>query len=293
MKKLNVFAAALLAVTVLAGCGSSADSADVKPTEIKSTETQAAGAPASASEDKVIKVGATAVPHAMVLNDVVKGILAEEGWELEVVEFTDYVTPNTSLEEGELDANYFQTYAYLVDQNETRNLHLKEVLGVHYEPMQIFSKAYTDVAQISEQDIIAIPNDFDNEKRALSFAADEGIIEYDPELAVSDGSPLDGITANPKNIEFKEVEAANVPQANDDVNALIVNGNYALESKIKDKANSIAVEVPDIEARTNYLVVKEGSEETEKTKALIKAIANDRVKEYITENYGSAVVPVF
>jgi len=260
----------VLAVSLLAGCGSK-----------------------SAADDKVIKVGATAVPHAMVLNDVVKDIVAEKGYTLEVVEFTDYVTPNTSLEEGELDANYFQTLGYLNDQNESRGLHLVPVQGVHYEPMQLFSKNYTSVADFADGDTIAIPNDFDNEKRALTVVAAAGLIEYDPELVAADGSPLDGITSNPLNIEFKEVEAANVPQANDDANGLVVNGNYALEADLKSKSTSVFVEVPDIEARTNYLVVKEGNEESEKTKVLIEAITDPAVKDYIVENYGSAVVTVF
>lgn len=251
----------------------------------------ACGGSKSSNDDKTIKVGATAIPHAMILNDVVKDALAEEGWTLEVVEFSDYVQPNTAVEEGELDANYFQTYGYLQDQNESRGLHLVDVAGVHYEPMTIFSKEYKDLSEIKEGDTIAIPNDTDNEKRALTVAAAAGLIKYDAEKAGD--APLDGIVENKLNIKFQEVEAANVPQVNDDVNALIVNGNYALESKIKDRANNLFVEVPDIAARTNYVVVKEGNEESEKTKALVKAITSDKVKAYIEENYGSAVVCVF
>ena len=272
MKKLfTVFTAAALAAS-LAGC-SSAPKADA---------------------DKTIKVGATAVPHAMILNDVVKGILADEGWTLDVVEFSDYVQPNTTLEEGELDANYFQTLAYMEDQNATRGLHLVAAQGVHYEPMTLFAKDYTAVDEFADGDKIAVPNDYDNEVRALNLAASTGLIEYNHKDG--DSSPLDGITANPKNITFVEVEAALVPQQNDDVAGLIVNGNYALESKIKDKANTVFVEqlTPEqINARINYLVVKEGNENTEKTQALIKAITSDAVKSYIEENYGSAVICKF
>lgn len=271
-KLLKAVAAGALALSLVACGGSNASSS-------------------SSEDDKTIKVGATAVPHAMILNDVVKDALAEEGWTLEVVEFSDYVQPNTAVEEGELDANYFQTLGYLQDQNESRGLHLKEVAGIHYEPMTIFSKEYKDLSEIKDGDTIAIPNDFDNEKRALTVAADAGLIKYDAELAKD--SPLDGITENTLNIKFQEVEAANVPQVNDDVNALIVNGNYALESGIKDRANNLFVETPDIAARTNYVVVKEGNEDTEKTQALVKAITSEKVKAYIEENYGSAVVCVF
>ena len=274
MKKLLVL---LLALLLLAGCGGSGSASD------DSGET----------EDKVIKVGATAVPHAMILNDVVKGILAEQGWTLEVVEFTDYVSPNTSLEEGELDANYFQTYGYMVDQNETRGLHLVAVAGIHYEPMTIFSKDHASLEELEDGGKIVVPNDYDNEKRALTVVAAAGLIEYDADSVAADGDPLDGVTANPHNYELIAVEAASVPQYNDEACALVVNGNYALEANLKDKANAIFVETPDIEKRTNYVVVKEGNEETEKTKALVAAITSAEVKAYIEENYGSAVICVF
>lgn len=271
-KLLKIGAAALLAASVLAGCGSNSGSSE---------------------EDKTIKVGATAVPHAMILNDVVKDILAEDGWDLEVVEFTDYVTPNTSLEEGELDANYFQTLGYLKDQNETRGLHLVEIAGIHYEPMTVFAKEATSVEELEDGATIIVPNDFDNEKRALTVLDQAGLIDYDASLVADDGSPLDGIVENSKNFNIQEVEAASVPQYNDDAAALVVNGNYALEANLKDSANAIFVETPDIEARTNYVVVKEGNEESEKTKALVKAITSQEVKDYIEENYGSAVICVF
>ena len=270
-KLLKIGAAAILAASVLVGCGSKGGS----------------------DEDKTIKVGATAVPHAMILNDVVKDILAEDGWNLEVVEFTDYVTPNTSLEEGEIDANYFQTLGYLNDQNETRGLHLKAVAGIHYEPMTIFAKDADSVDALEDGATIVVPNDFDNEKRALTVLDQAGLIKYDAASVADDGSPLDGIVENTKNFKIQEVEAASVPQYKDDAAALVVNGNYALEANLKDYANAIFVETPDIEARTNYVVVKEGNEETEKTKALVKAMTSQEVKDYIEENYGSAVICVF
>ncbi|MDD7227489.1 MAG: MetQ/NlpA family ABC transporter substrate-binding protein [Firmicutes bacterium] len=273
-----------LAALVFTGCSSSSTTTQTTTsTNEETTETT----------DKKIVVGATAVPHAMILNDVVKGILEKEGWELEVVEFTDYVTPNTSLEEGEIDANYFQTLGYLKDQNETRGLHLSAVAGIHYEPMTIFAANLTAVDELKDGDTIVIPNDFDNEKRALSVLDQAGILTYDPEKVADDGSPLDGIVENPLNLTIQEVEAALVPQYAAEVTAVVANGNYALEANLKDSANAIFVETPDIEARTNYLVVKEGNEETEKTKALVAAITSPEVKSYIEENYGSAVICVF
>ncbi len=245
-------------------------------------------------DDKVITVGATAVPHAMILKDVVADILAKDGWKLEVVEFSDYVLPNTTLEDGELDANYFQTLAYMIDQNNSRGLHLVNIQGIHYEPMTLFSKDYTALDQFKEGDSIAIPNDYDNEVRAMTLVASTGLIEY--EHKENDASPLDGITSNPLNLNFVEVEAALVPNANADCQGLVVNGNYALESKLKDKANTVYVEQltkEQIEARINYVVVKEGNETSEKTKALVKVITSDEVAAYIEENYGSAVIVTF
>lgn len=249
------------------------------------------------NEDKVIKVGATAVPHAMILKDVVADILAEEGWTLEVVEFTDYVMPNTTLEEGEIDANYFQTLGYMNDQNENRGLHLVAVAGVHYEPMTLFSAPYTSIDQFKEGDVITVPNDYDNELRAYNLLAAAGLIEYDESLNTPDDATK-GITANPKGLVFSPNEAASLPLTLEDakVQGSVINGNYALEGDAKSKGTAVYVEQLSDEAiakRTNYICVKEGNENSEKTQALTKAITSAAVKEYIAENYGSAVICTF
>lgn len=249
------------------------------------------------AENKVIKVGATAVPHAMILNDVVKGVLAESGWTLEVVEFTDYVMPNTTLEEGEIDANYFQTLGYMNDQNENRGLHLAAVAGIHYEPMTLFSAPYTSVDEFKEGDVITVPNDYDNEMRAYEVLATAGIIEYDASLNTPDDASK-GITANPKGVVFSPNEAASLPLTLEDakVAGSVINGNYALEGNAKDKGTAVFVEQLSDEViarRTNYVCVKTGNEGTEKTKALVEAITSSKVKTYIEETYGSAVICTF
>lgn len=274
MKKLlKVLLAGAFALT-LAGCGSNTD-----------TTTD--------SEDKTITVGATAVPHAAILNDVVKDLLAEDGWELDVVEFTDYVQPNTSLEDGDLDANYFQTLAYMEEQNEERSLSLVAVAGIHYEAMALYSNTLESLDDLEDGATIAIPNDGSNESRALALLAANGLIELED---TDDLYTLQSITSNPKNLEFAELEAANLPNNLADVDGAVINGNYALDSGITETANTLVAEdFTDEEAAPyiNYLVVKEGNEDSDKTQALIAALQSDEVAAYIEEQYGSSVVAKF
>lgn len=246
----------------------------------------------SDEDDKKITVGATAVPHAEILNDVVKDVLEEDGWELEVVEFTDYVLPNQSLEDGELDANYFQTLAYMQEVNKKNDWHLKEVQGVHYEALAVYSKSLKELSDLKDGAEILIPNDGSNEDRALNLLAKAGIIEYESNVT----DPESGIKKYNINVTITPLAAEEIANHLDDADALAVNGNYALEAGLKDKSNVlISEEFTDEEAAPyiNYLVVKEGNEETDKTKALIKAITSDKVKEYIAEKYGKAVVATF
>lgn len=269
MKKLLKLCLAGAAAIALAGCGGSSD-----------------------GDDKKIVVGATAVPHAEILNDVVKDVLAKDGWELEVTEFTDYVQPNKSLEDGELDANYFQTLAYMEEVNEENDWHLKEVQGVHYEAMGLYSKDYKAISDLKAGDEVLIPNDGSNEDRALNLLAKAGIIEYTSNIS----DPESGITKKNVDIKITPLAAEEIANHLEDAAALVVNGNYALEAGLKDKSNVLTSEEFTTEEAApyiNYLVVKEGNEETEKTKALIKAITSDEVKEYIAEKYGKAVVATF
>lgn len=250
------------------------------------------GCGGTSSGDKKITVGATAVPHAEILNDVVKDVLAKDGWELEVTEFTDYVQPNKSLEDDELDANYFQTLAYMQEVNEENDWHLKEVQGVHYEAMGIYSKDYKAISELKEGDEVLIPNDGSNEDRALNLLAKAGIIDYTSNIT----DPESGINKYNVKVTITPLAAEEIANHLDDAKALVVNGNYALEAGLKDKSNVlISEEFTNEEAAPyiNYLVVKEGNEETDKTKALIKAITSDEVKEYIAEKYGKAVVATF
>lgn len=247
----------------------------------------------TSDSSKTISIGVTPVPHAEIVNDVVKPILEDEGWEVEVVEFNDYVQPNTSLEDGELDANYFQTLDYLQDQNEVRGLHLVEVAGIHLEPMGFYSKTITDLSDLQDGASIAIPNDGSNESRALKLLADNGLIT----LKDTDGLyTLESIDSNPHGYQFEELEAANLPRALDDVDAAVINGNYALEAGLSPLNDALFAEQADSDEAykyINYLVVKEGNEESDKTKALIEAFESDEVKQYIEDNYEGSVIAAF
>ena len=241
----------------------------------------------SSNDDKTIKIGATAIPHAEILNDVVKDELEKEGYTLEVTEFTDYVTPNTSLEDGDLDANYFQTLAYLKEQNKERKLHLKAVAGIHYEAMALYSENLKSLDDLKDGATIAVPNDGSNESRALALLAKNNLIELNDDTLYTASS----ITANPHNYKIEELEAANLPNNLPDVDVAVINGNYALEHNLGDSTNVLLTEsFTDEEAQPyiNYLVVKEGNENTAKTKALKKALQSKKVK-----NYKGSVQAVF
>ena len=279
---IRTFATAALAIA-LAGCGSASTSA---------SSSSAAGA-----EDKVITVGATAVPHAEILNDVVKDVLADAGWTLKVVEFTDYVTPNTSLEDGSLDANYFQTLGYMNNQNDENGLHLAAAVGVHIEPMGIYSAKVESLDDLADGAKISCPNDVDNLDRALRLLVQKGLLE-DPgtDEHVSETTFNDNAELNPHGYVITPVEAANVPNTLQDVDAAVVNGNYALEADLPASYPALDIEEFDTDtaiARTNFIVVKQGNEETEKTKALVDAITSDEVNAYIEDTYKGAVIASF
>ena len=249
--------------------------------------------PAPEGDDNKISIGVTPVPHAEIVNDVVVPKLEAAGWDVEVVEFNDYVQPNTSLEDGEIDANYFQTIRYLEEQNKERGLHLVEVAGIHLEPMGIYSKNYKSLEELPDGATIAVPNDGSNESRAIKLLADNGLITL---AETEDLYNLTSIAENPHNFEITELDAANLPRSLDDVDAAVINGNYALEANLNPEKDALAAELADSDESykyINYLVVKEGNEESTKTKALIAALQNDDVKNYIEEKYSGSVIPAF
>ena len=238
-------------------------------------------------EDKTIKVGASPTPHAEIL-EVAKPLLEKQGYSLEVVEFDDYVLPNTSLAEGDLDANYFQHIPYLEQMNSEKDLKLTYTAKVHIEPMGIYSEKHDSLDEIKDGAKIAVPNDATNEARALQLLAKNGIIEVaDKELITAKD-----ITKNPKNVEIVEVDAASVPSSLADVDFAVINTNYALNVNLNPTKDALAIESSD-SPYVNILACREDNKDSEKIKALSEALNSEEVKKFIEEKYDGSIVPAF
>ncbi|EAU00159.1 MULTISPECIES: MetQ/NlpA family ABC transporter substrate-binding protein [Campylobacter] len=241
----------------------------------------------AADKAKTIIVGATPVPHAEIL-EVVKPILAKNGYTLEIKEFNDYTVPNLATEDGDLDANYFQHLPYLEEFNKNKGTHLVKTVGVHLEPMGVYSKKIKDIKELKEGSSVSIPNDPTNESRALDVLASAGLIKLNNNPLKT---PLD-IVENPKKLKFEEIETAQVPRTLDDVTIAVINTNYAMNANLNPTKDALVLESKD-SPYTNYVVVKAGNENSPKTKALDKAITSPEVKKFIEEKYKGAILPTF
>ena len=238
-----------------------------------------------------IVVGASPSPHAQIL-EAVSEQLAQKGYQLEIKEFTDYIMPNTALEDGELDANFFQHQPYLTDFNEKNGTKLVSAAAIHFEPLGIYGGKTADLADLPEGAQIAVPNDTTNEARALWLLQAQGIIEVDEQAGLE--ATKQDISSNPENVEIVEMEAAQLPRALADVDFAVINGNYAVAAEIADQV--LVTEDKDSEAAKQYaniVAVREGDENREDIKALVEALQSDEVKAYIEETFGSTVIPVF
>ena len=291
--------AGVLTVGVLTGCGSKTEeAADTTATEettedaAEDTAADAEETDAAATETKgTITVAASATPHAEILA-AAKPILAEQGWDLEVTEFDDYVLPNEVVESGEMDANYFQHVPYLDSFNEEKGTHLVEVGKIHYEPFGIYPGTKASLDEIADGDTIAVPNDTTNEARALLLLQDNGII------TLKDGAGLtatvNDIAENPHNVKIEELAAESVARVAEEVAFVVLNGNYALQAGFSVSKDSLAYEKSDSEAAKTYVnvvVVKEGNEDNEGVKALVDVLKSDEIKNFINEKYDGAVIP--
>ncbi len=282
-----------LTLSIFTGCGSSDSAADTSDAVAETAETSDAADTASTEVESkgTITVAASATPHAEIL-EAAKPILAEQGWDLEVTIYDDYVLPNEVVESGEFDANYFQHVPYLDSFNEERGTHLVEVGKIHYEPFGIYPGTKASLDDIAEGDVIAVPNDTTNEARALLLLQDNGII------TLKDGAGLtatvNDIAENPYNVQIQELAAEQVARVKDEVAFVVLNGNYALEAGFSVSKDSIAYETSDSEAAKTYvnvIVVKEGNEDNEGVKALVDVLKSDEIKEYINSTYDGAVIP--
>ena len=247
----------------------------------------------NAAADKKITIAASPTPHAEILA-VAKDVLAKEGWTLEITEYADYVVPNNVVEDGEIDANYFQHVPYLDTFNAENGTHLVSVAMVHYEPFGIYAGTKSAVADLATGDKIAIPNDGSNRARALLLLEQEGIIKLKEGVGM-EATVLD-IAENPLNLDIVEMEAAQIAGVRDSVALAVINGNYALLAGLNAGTDALAVEDAESISATTYaniLVVKEGNENAEKIQALKKALLSEEVKNFINETYSGAVVPIF
>lgn len=299
MKKFLTLSLAAASAIALTACSSSTTQTTAAPaeTEAAAEETEAASeeaeteaATTEASGDAVVvKVAASPTPHAEILY-AVKDLLKEQGVDLQVTEYGDYVIPNTAVEEGEMDANYFQHVPYLDQFNAENGTHLVSVAGVHIEPMGIYAGKSASLEEIPDGAVIAVPNDVTNEARALLLLQAQGLITLkDPEDLNS--TPND-IVENPKNIEFKEVEAAMIPNIKDEVDFACINSNYALQAGLNPVSDSLAIEASD-SPYVNILAVKEGNEDAPGIKELVEALHSDECRKFIEDTFEGAVVPAF
>lgn len=272
-KKLSILAAAaLMAVAFLAaGCGSDSQTT------------------ASSDKNVTVTVGATPVPHAEILNEI-KPLLAKEGVDLKVVEFTDYVKPNPALNDKELDANFFQHTPYLDKFNSEHGTKLKAIAKIHVEPMGIYSRKIKDLKDLANGAKVAIPNDPTNGGRALLILQSAGLI------TLKDGgnitSTVQDVVKNDKNLQFVELEAAQIPRSIDDVDIALINTNFAMEAGLNPLKDALFLEPKD-SPYANVLVVRDGDENRPEIQKLVKALQSPEVKKFIEDKYQGAILPSF
>lgn len=243
-------------------------------------------------DDKTIKVGASPAPHAEILKEV-KAELEKDGYKLEIVEFQDYVQPNKALDAGDIDANYFQHKPYMDEFNAKQGTELVSIGAIHYEPLGLYQGEKKSLDDLAEGDKIAVPNDTTNEARALLLLESEGLIKLKKDAGLT--ATKQDVVENPKKLEIVELEAAIIPRSMSSVAMGVINGNYALSAGIKEET-AITFESSDSAAAKTYaniIAVKKGNEDSEKSKALFKAMTSDKIKKFIEKKYGKAVVPVF
>ncbi|WP_406547896.1 MetQ/NlpA family ABC transporter substrate-binding protein [Clostridium ljungdahlii] len=273
MKKLITVILSLTLILALAGCGAQSST---------SSSSSSKG-----DDKKVIKVGASPQPHAEILEKV-KPILKKQGYDLQIVQFTDYVTPNKALDSGDIDANFFQHIPYLNEFNKKNNTNLDYVAKVHLEPMGVYSNKIKSLKDLKNGAEIAIPNDPTNGARALKLLAHEGIIKVKSGDFIS---KLD-ITENKKNLKFQELDAPQLPRTLTEVDAAVINTNYALQAKLNPLKDAIAIESKD-SPYANVIAVKKENKDKPYIKALAKAVNDPSIKKFIQEKYNGSIVPAF
>ncbi|PWV97993.1 D-methionine transport system substrate-binding protein [Paenibacillus cellulosilyticus] len=277
-KQWTVLAVAMMMVFTLAACGSKKEETNNGTTNEGTT-----------AEEVTLKVGATPVPHAEILKEI-QPLLKEQGVNLEIVEFNDYVQPNVQVYEKQLDANFFQHTPYLEQFNKDKGYDLVTVTGVHLEPLGAYSKKITKVDELKDGAKVAIPNDATNGGRALSLLESNGLLKLKEGVGVN--ATVNDIIDNPKKLEIKELEAATLPRVLDEVDMAIINTNYALEADLVPTKDALFLESKD-SPYVNILVARPDNKDSEAMQKLAKALNSDTVKKFIEEKYNGAVVAAF
>jgi D-methionine transport system substrate-binding protein len=236
-------------------------------------------------------VAASPTPHAEILNYIKENLAKKAGLDLEVKEFSDYSTQNPALEDGSVDANYFQNQPYLDDYNKKNGTDIVPVVTVHLEPLGLYSHKVKSADALKSGATIAVPNDSVNEARALKLLAANGLITLKD--GAGNGATPSDITKNPKNLEFKELEAAQTPRSLDDVDAAVINGNYAIEADLKPASDALVLESAKNNPNGNFLAVKDGNEDDPRVQKLAKLLTSAEVRKFIQDKYAGSVVPSF
>ncbi|GGN70741.1 lipoprotein [Streptomyces albiflavescens] len=269
---ISAAAAALALGLTVSACGSGSDSGS------------------GGGDGDALVVGATAVPAGEVLSYIKKDLAEKAGLKLEIKEFTDYVLPNTALQEGTLDANLYQNQPFLDEFNQSKGTDLVSVVKAYLPPMGVYSKKVKDVSKLADGSTVAVPNDTTNEGRALKLLASKGLITL-KEGAGTTASPAD-ISANPKHLKFKELDPAQLPRSLDDVTAAVINNNYAQDAGLSPARNAILLESAKDNPYANLLAVKKGNEDDPRVKTLAKLLTSSEVKTFIEDKYQGSVLPV-
>ncbi|MEU5958028.1 MetQ/NlpA family ABC transporter substrate-binding protein [Streptomyces sp. NPDC047525] len=248
-----------------------------------------AGSDSGSGGDKLV-VGATPTPAGEVLAYVQKNLAKKAGLDLQITEFTDYVSPNTALQEGSLDANLYQHTPYLEDFNKSKKTDLKPVTEVYLPPMGVYAKKLKDVSGLRPGATVGVPNDTTNEGRALQLLASQGVIGL--KKGVGGTATPEDITSNPKKLTVKALDPAQLPRSLDDLDAAVINNNYALDAKLSPKKDAILLESPKDNPYNNVLAVKKGGEDDPRVKKLAELLTSPEVKQFIEDKYKGSVLPV-
>lgn len=259
-----LIAVALSAVTALSACSSGAGASDT------------------------LKVGVSPVPHAQILKYVADNLATQKGLKIEVVEFTDYVQPNTALVDGSLDANYFQTVPYLETFTKESGAEVEWVEPVHVEPLGLYSKKVKKLDELPNGAKVALANDATNEARGLKLLEANGLIK----LKAVDQPTVRDLAENPRNLQFVPLEAAQLPRSLEDTDASVINGNYAIDAGLKPATDSLALEKAEGNPNANGLVTRTELKDDKRIRELAELLGSQQVKDYIKQTFNGSVIPV-